>query len=63
MFQELFRKENDLDESQGDQKSLGHPQPPPKARPWGVKQVPVILIKNFHGECLLFSNRFKMAQE
>ena len=40
-----FRKENDLDGSQGDLRSLGHPQRPRQAQPWGVQQVPFIFIK------------------
>ena len=40
-----FRKENDLDGSQGDLRSLGHPQLPRQAQPWGVQQVPFIFIK------------------
>ena len=40
-----FRKENDLDGTQGDLRSLGHPQLPRQAQPWGVQQVPFIFIK------------------
>ena len=40
-----FWKENDLDWSQGDLRSLGHPQRPRQAQPWGVQQVPFIFIK------------------
>ena len=40
-----FRKENDLDGSQGDLRALGHPQRPRQAQPWGVQQVPFIFIK------------------
>ena len=40
-----FRKENDLDGSQGDLRALGHPQRPWQAQPWGVQQVPFIFIK------------------
>ena len=40
-----FRKENDLDGSQGDLRALGHPQQPWQAQPWGVQQVPFIFIK------------------
>ena len=40
-----FRKENDLDGSQGDLRCLGHPQLPRQAQPWGVQQVPFIFIK------------------
>ena len=43
-----FWKENGLDGSQGDRKALGHPQRPRQAQPRGVKQVPFILIKNWH---------------
>ena len=40
-----FWKENDLDWSQGDLRSLGHPQRPRQAQPWGVQQVPIIFLK------------------
>ena len=40
-----FRKENDLDGSQGDLRALGHPQRPRQAQLWGVEQVPFIFIK------------------
>ena len=43
-----FWKENDLDGSQGDLTALGHPQRPRHAQPWGVQQVPVMFIKNWH---------------
>ena len=52
MFHERFLKtkrpgckENDLDGSQGDLRSPGHPQLPRQAQPWGVQQVPFIFIK------------------
>ena len=35
-----FRKENDLDGSQGDLRALGHPQRPRQAQPRRVQQVP-----------------------
>ena len=44
-FMNDFWKENDLDGSQGDLRSLGHPQRPRQAQPWGVQQVPFIFIK------------------
>ena len=34
---------------QGDQDALGHPQRPRQAQPWGVYQVPVMIIKILHG--------------
>ena len=40
-----FWKENDLDDSQGDLRALGHPQRPRQAQPWRVQQVPFIFIK------------------
>ena len=40
-----FWKENDLDRSQGDRRALGHPQRPWQAQPWGIQQVPFILMK------------------
>ena len=38
--------------SQGDQDALGHPQRPRQGQPWGVQQVPVMYIKNWHDTCL-----------
>ena len=43
-----FWKENDLDGSQGDLRALEHPQRPRQAQPWGVQQVTVMFIKNWH---------------
>ena len=40
-----FWKENDLDWSQSDLRSLGHPQRPRQTQPWGVQQLPFIFIK------------------
>ena len=40
-----FRKENNLDGSQGDLRTLGHPQQPWQAQPLGVQQVLFIFIK------------------
>ena len=40
-----FRKQNELDGSQGDLRALEHPQRPRQAQPWGVQQVPFIFIK------------------
>ena len=34
-----FRKENDLDGSQGDLRSLGHPHEPRQPQPQGLEQV------------------------
>ena len=47
-----FWKENDLDGSKGDLRALGHPQWPRQAQPWGVQQVPFILIKILYGAWL-----------
>ena len=41
-----FRKQNDLDGSQGDLRALGHPQRLRQAQPGGVLQV-VMFSKNF----------------
>ena len=52
-----FRKENDLDGSQGDLRSLGHPQRPRQAQPRGVQQVPIIFLKRTFETC--FMNDFR----
>ena len=61
-----FRKQNDLDGSQGDLSTLGHPQRPRQAKPWGVQQKPLIFIQNWHGAWLysIFTktSRFKWSQ-
>ena len=40
-----FRKEIDLDGSQGDLKALGHHQRPRQVQPWVAQQLPSIFIK------------------
>ena len=47
-----FWKENDQDGSQGDLRALGHPQRPRQAQLRRVQQVPVMIIKIWHGTCL-----------
>ena len=47
-----FWKENDLVGSQGDLRALGHPQRPQQAQLSRVQQVPVMIIKIWHGTCL-----------
>ena len=44
----IFEKKTILDGSQGGLKALGNPQRPRQAQPWGVQQVPVMFIKNWH---------------
>ena len=44
-FMNVFRKENDLDGSQGDLRALGRPQRLRQGQPCGVQQVPFIFIK------------------
>ena len=49
MFHERFSKRKRYWMGpEGDLRSLGHPQRPRQAQPWGVQQVPFIFIKNEH---------------
>ena len=59
-----FWKENDLDGSQGDLRALGHPQRPRQAQLRRVQQVPVMIIKIWHGTCLytIFQRQIDLKQ-
>ena len=50
--------------SQGDQDALGHPQRPRQGQPWGVQQVPLMFIKNWHDTCLnaIFQRQIDLKQ-